>query len=75
MKSKDKENLKNHSVAELRVELLQAREKMFRLQFKHKVTPVKNPLEMRVLRRHAARLQTWIREKEAATAGPQGSVR
>jgi len=75
MKSKDKENLKNHSVAELRVELLQAREKMFRLQFKHKVTPVKNPLEMRVLPRHAARLQTWIREKEAATAGPQGSVR
>ncbi|MFA6002912.1 MAG: 50S ribosomal protein L29 [Elusimicrobiota bacterium] len=70
MKAKDKENLRNHSTAELRTELLQMREKLFRLQFKHGVTPVKNPVEMRNIRRQVARLETWIRQKEtpAATA-------
>jgi len=78
MKAKDRESLRNHSADELRAELLQTREKLFRLQFKHGVSPVKNPLELRNLRRHAARLETWIREKEAAaralpTAAPQKS--
>ena len=68
MKAKEKETLRNHSSAELRAELLTAREKLFRLQFKHGVAPAKNPLEMRNLRRHAARLETWIREKERAAA-------
>ena len=63
MKSKDKEGLRNHSAAELRAELTQTKEKIFRLQFKHGVSPVKNPLELRNLRRHVARLETWIREK------------
>ena len=63
MKAKDKENLRSHSPAELRTELVQTREKLFRLRFKHGVTTVKNPLEMRNLRRHAARIETWIREK------------
>ena len=66
MKSKDKESLRNHSAAELRAELTQTREKLFRLQFKHEVAPVKNPLELRNLRRHAARLETWIHEKAAS---------
>lgn len=68
MKAKDKENMRSHSAAELRAELLATREKLFRLQFKHGVSPVKNPLELRTLRRHAARLETWIREKAAAAA-------
>ncbi|MDD5655762.1 MAG: 50S ribosomal protein L29 [Elusimicrobia bacterium] len=66
MKSKDKETLRNHSPEELRAELLAAREKLFRLKFKHEVSPVKNPLELRTLRRHAARLETWIRAKASA---------
>ena len=56
------------SEAELRAELAQTREKLFRLKFKHAVSPVKNPLEMRNLRRHAARLATWVRETELAAA-------
>ena len=66
MKGRDKEDLRNHSAAELRAELVQSREKLFRLRFKHVTAPVKKPLEMRTLRRHAARLQTWIRAKEGA---------
>ena len=80
MKAKDRENLRNHSALELRAELAAAREKLFRLQFKHGSSPVKNPLEMRGLRRHVARLETWIQEKKAAaaasapqTAAPQKS--
>ena len=68
MKAKEKENLRNHSVAELRAELTQTREKLFRLKFKHGVAPSKNPLELRNLRRQVARLETWIRQKEPVAA-------
>jgi len=74
MKSKDRENLRNHSAAELRAELSQTREQLFRLKFKHKVAPAKNPLALRNLSRQVARLETWIREKEiSATAAPQAA--
>jgi large subunit ribosomal protein L29 len=66
MKAKERENLRNHSTAELRAELTQTKEKLFRLKFKHGVAPAKNPLELRNLRRHAARLETWIHEQKAA---------
>jgi large subunit ribosomal protein L29 len=66
MKAKEKESLRNHSPAELRAELVATREKLFRLRFKHGVSQVKNPLELRTLRRHAARIETWIREKAVA---------
>jgi len=70
MKSKDKENLRNHSAAELQAELTQTKEKMFRLKFKHSVAPAKNPLEVRNLRRHVARLETWIQQKATPAAEP-----
>ena len=73
MKAKERENLRNHSAAELRVELTQTREKLFRLKFKHGVAPAKNPLELRILRRHAARLETWINEKTATPAQQAGA--
>ncbi len=73
MKAKERENLHNHSAAELRVELTQTREKLFRLRFKQGVAPAKNPLELRNLRRHAARLETWIHEKKAALV-PRGGA-
>ena len=64
MKIKEKEKKKNHSIEELRTELNQLREKQFKLKFKHKVTPLGNPLELRGLRRDIARLKGWIHEKE-----------
>ena len=66
MKSKDKDAKRSLSAAELRAEIKELKEKRFRLGFKHKVTPLTNPLELRVGRRNIARLSTWIREKEKA---------
>ncbi|MEK7657247.1 MAG: 50S ribosomal protein L29 [Elusimicrobiota bacterium] len=66
MKSKDKDAKRSLSAAELRAEIKELKEKRFRLGFKHKVTPLTNPLELRVVRRNIARLSTWIREKESA---------
>ena len=65
MKAKQKEEKKNLTAPELRAELRTAQEKLFRLHFKHRSAPLPNPLELRTLRRHAARLKTWIGEKEA----------
>ena len=64
MKTKDKEVKKALSLKELQTELRQAQEKRFKLQFKHSVTPVSNPVELRTLRRQIARLKTWINEKQ-----------
>jgi large subunit ribosomal protein L29 len=66
MKLKEKEAKKSLSVEELRSELRQVEQNRFRLQFKHNVTPVKNPLELRSMRKQIARLKTWIKEKGTA---------
>lgn len=50
---------------ELVAELRQALEKRAKLEFQHQVAPLKNPLELRHLRREIARLKTHIRMKEA----------
>ncbi len=64
MKFKERDSKKNLPVGELRSELNGLREKQFKLQFKHRVTPLSNPLELRALRRDIARIRTWIRAKE-----------
>lgn len=64
MKANDKQAKKTLSPAELETELRLALEKRFKLQFKHQVTPLANPVELRALRRQIARLKTWINEKQ-----------
>ena len=64
MKAKEKEAQKAHTLTELQTELRQAQEKKFKLQFKHQVAPLANPIELRALRRQIARLKTWIGEKQ-----------
>ena len=64
MKRKTREIKKNLSADELRSELNQLRDKQFKLRFKHRVTPLSNPLELRAIRRNVARLESWIRAKE-----------
>ena len=68
MKAKVREEKRNLSISELQAELRASREKQFKLRFKHRVTPLANPMELQTLRRHIARLETWIREKSAAKA-------
>ncbi|MFA5140695.1 MAG: 50S ribosomal protein L29 [Elusimicrobiota bacterium] len=66
MKRKTKDSKKNLSLDELRAERKALCEKQFRLTFKHRVTPLPNPLELRGVRRDIARINGWIREKELA---------
>ena len=66
MKTREKDAKRNLSVAELQAELHATREKHFRMRFKHRAMPVANPMEIRDLRRHIARLETWIRQKRSA---------
>ena len=54
------------SPAELATELRRALEKRAKLTFQHQVAPLKNPMELRHLRREIARLKTHISRKEAA---------
>jgi len=51
---------------ELKNELRSALEKRAKLTFQHNVAPLKNPMELRHLRREIARLKTYISRKEAA---------
>jgi large subunit ribosomal protein L29 len=69
MKTKDKDSKKNLSIEELKAELTQLREKEFKLRFKHRVTPLSNPLELRAIGRDIARIHTWIRAKELQGEG------
>lgn len=51
---------------ELKNELRAALEKRAKLTFQHNVAPLKNPMELRHLRREIARLKTQLAVKEAA---------
>ncbi|OIO11177.1 MAG: 50S ribosomal protein L29 [Elusimicrobia bacterium CG1_02_63_36] len=64
MKRKEKEIKSTLSADEIRAEIEKLEEKQFRLNFKHKVTPLGNPMELRQVRRDIARLKTWLRSKE-----------
>lgn len=66
MKTKEKDQKKNQTAAELKTELGKLREKQFRLGFKHKVTPLENPIELRTVRRNIARLETFLRQRQLA---------
>lgn len=68
MKAKQRESLSNLSLAELKSELHQTREKRMKLLFKHRTAPLSNPLELRELRRQIARLETWAKAREKAQA-------
>jgi large subunit ribosomal protein L29 len=68
MKAKERESKSSLSLDELRAELRKLKEKRFRMGFKHQVTPLNNPLELRAIRRDIARLSTWIRAREMQAA-------
>jgi large subunit ribosomal protein L29 len=52
--------------AELQKELSAALDKRAKMEFQHNVAPLKNPLQLRHLRREIARLKTYLHMKEAA---------
>lgn len=68
MKAKEREVKRTLTAVELQAELRGTREKLFNMTFKHRVSPAANPLELRGLRRHVARLETWIGERRRIAA-------
>ena len=62
-KAKDRESLQEMSAKELQARLEDVQESRFRLQFRHATSPLKNPMEIRHVRRQIARLKTVIRMK------------
>jgi len=64
MKSKNWQEMKNMSGAELKAKLGDLQDKLFKLKFRHTTAPVKNPLEIRTVRRDIARVKTLIVQKK-----------
>jgi len=56
--------LRELSVAELEQDLNQTMQKLLQLKFKNASGQLKNPLEIRLLRRDIARIRTILAEKE-----------
>jgi large subunit ribosomal protein L29 len=65
MKSKNWQEMKNMSDAELNAKLNDMQDRIFRLKFRHTTAPVKNPLEIRMLRRDIARVKTLLAQKKS----------
>ena len=64
-KSQDLASLRELPVTDLQVQLQECEEKLAKLKFVHAAAPIKNPLEIRSLRRQKARLITWIHQKSS----------
>ncbi len=65
MKAKIWQEMKSLSMAELDARLRDEQEKYFRLKFRHASTPLKNPMEIRNVRRLIARLKALKKNAEA----------
>ena len=65
MKSKNWQEMKTMSGAELNAKLNDMQDRIFKLKFRHTTAPVKNPLEIRILRRNIARVKTLLAQKTA----------
>ncbi|MDR2437337.1 MAG: 50S ribosomal protein L29 [Endomicrobium sp.] len=64
MKSKLWHEMKNMTDIELNAKLSELKDKFFKVRFRHSTTPVKNPLEIREIRRNIARIKTLIVQKK-----------
>ncbi|MCS7231130.1 MAG: 50S ribosomal protein L29 [Elusimicrobiota bacterium] len=63
MKKNEWEAIKNLTKEELLLRLNDLKKKYFELKMKHKIVKLKNPLELRNLRRDIARINTLLRQK------------
>jgi large subunit ribosomal protein L29 len=64
MKSKNWNEIKNMTNNELNSKLSELQDKFFKLKFRHSTVPVKNPLEIRDIRRNIARIKTFIAQNK-----------
>jgi large subunit ribosomal protein L29 len=69
MKKKGLE-LKDLTVQELSDKLNEERDSLTKLRFSHTVSPIENPMQLRLKRKEVARILTELRKRELAnTAG------
>ena len=61
---KNKESLKEMSVADLTDRLAQAREQLVKMRLNHAVSPLDNPNQIRNTRKNIARYLTELRKRE-----------
>jgi ribosomal protein L29 len=69
LKSQDKVALRQLPAKELQAQLKETEDNLFKLKFANAVAPLKNGHEITHLRKHRARLLTWIREKNLKGLG------
>jgi large subunit ribosomal protein L29 len=61
-------DIKSFSIEELQEKLAGEQENLQKLTFAHAISPIENPMKLRVSRKTVARLKTEIRAKELANA-------
>lgn len=54
------------SVEDLKLQLEQNKQRLKKLEFAHAITPLENPMSIRVLRKDIARIQTLVKQKQQA---------
>ncbi|MDD5022370.1 MAG: 50S ribosomal protein L29 [Endomicrobiaceae bacterium] len=64
MKQKNWQEIKSMSDKELIAKLGEIEEKYYKLKFRNSTAPVKNPLEIRELRKTIARVKTLLAEQK-----------
>lgn len=64
MKSQERAAIRALGRDELKAQLRETEEKLFKLKFANAASPLKNGLEIRNLRKHKARLLTWLRQRQ-----------
>ena len=67
-KEKKEIKLTELTAEELKYKLKEAREKLFTLKYSHRTTPLKNPLEIRFIRKEIARIMTAAKAKSGEKA-------
>lgn len=72
MKKREKESIRNMSEAELNAMLRELEKELFELKFNKKISPLDNPLKIRLLRRKIAFIKTVINEKKMKTFNIKG---
>lgn len=64
MKQKNWQEIKSMSDKELAAKLTELEEKYYKLKFRNATAPVKNPLEIRELRKTIARIKTLLAQQK-----------
>ena len=54
------------SEADVQKKLLELKDELFNLRFRHKINQLENPMRIRIVKKDIARIKTVINEREAA---------